>query len=354
MIRWFTALMLSLALLIGPQAQAADCSALTAGIDRDKLIYYVEDGVRADAIGSAWFHLEGRLGRAIDWLKMAPYRDGDVTEAVVNARNTAELVRTETVKLRARLAEMPSTGPSFPPVFFWPEGWHKLAFVVMDSLELQADYLREEAEAMAAGDMAGAVRINQARNADMSGYDKYFAAFDRVMVALMPEGHPEHTLMMMRVHWHGLFDLYAERDRKGEAAEIRDASLKIIKKLNELAKQIEAEIPNFEATLDGHRRNLAPFLLALSCDAAAAEAGLDKYMETYRAFLPLARQTVELLREYARIEVEFLNNGASSDLYDRYDAVAFRYEMVTKKGSEQWSKRTSILSGLIAGKRGLE
>lgn len=346
--RRLVAACLALAVLVASPSHAADCSALTTGIDRDKLIYYIEDGARADAIGAAWHELEGRLGRAADWLKLAPYREADAAEAVVNARKTAEFAQGETARLRAELKAMPEDGPSFPPVFYWPEGWRKLALAVLDSLDIQAGYMLAEADALAAGDMAEVARISQARNEDLSGFDKYFAAFDRQMVALLPRDHPEHMLMVMRVHWHGLFDLYAEREGKTAEEDVRAASLKIIEKLNQLAKEIEADIPRFEATLTGHRDRLKPFLVTLACDPAAAEKGLDRYLATYRDFLPLAGQTVELLRDYARIEIDFMNNGPSTELYDRYDAVAFRYEEVVKKGSKQWSERARILADLIA------
>lgn len=348
MIRHLAACVLALLVLSVPAARAADCSALTTGIDRDNLVYYVQDGARADAIAAAWYELEGRLGRAADWLKLSTFRETNAAEAIVNARKIAEFALGETARLRAELKEMPDHGPSFPPVFYWPEGWRRLAFAVLDSLDLQARYLQAEADALVAEDMAEVARIAQARNQDLSGFDRYFAAFDRQMVDLLPENHPEHMLMAMRVHWHGLFDLYAAREARTGEEEVRAASLKIVEKLNQLAKEIEADIPRFEATLAGHGDRLTPFLLTLSCDDAAAGKAREQYMATYRAFLPLVRETVELLRDYARIEVDFMNNGPSTELYDRYDAVAFRYEEVVRKGSKQWSERARILADLIA------
>lgn len=328
-------------------AQAADCTSLSTGIDRDKLVFFVEDGARADALGSDWYALEGRLGRAADWLKLAPYREADATEAIVNARKTAEFAHGEIARLRADLKTLPKDGPSFPPVFFWPDGWLRLAFAVLDSLEIQAKYLAQEAEALAAGDMDEVARIANARNTDLSGFDSYFSAFDRQMVALLPKSHPERTLMEMRVHWHGLFALYAEREGKRDPDEIREASLNIIEKLNQVAGDIDSDIPKFEAAIPGFRADLAPYMLTLSCDQARADAGLDRYIASYRSFVPLAHKTVELLRDYARVEVDFLNNGPSEEVYERYDAVSFRYEEVAKAVSAQWSERAKILTEMI-------
>ena len=341
------ALMIVFVLGLATTTQAADCSALTTGIDRDKLAFFVEDGARADAIGSDWYALEGRIGRAADWLKLAPYREADAAEAIVNARKTAEFAQKEIARLRADLKTLPKDGPSFPPVFYWPEGWLRLTFAVLDSLQIQANYLAEEAEAVAAGDMNEVARIANARNTDLSGFDSYFAAFDRQMVALLPSSHPELTLMEMRVHWHGLFALYAEREAKRDAAEVREASLKIIEKLNQVARDIDADIPKFEAAIPGFRKHLAPYLLTLSCDEARAKAGLERYIASYEAFVPLAHKTVELLRDYARVEVDFLNNGPSEEVYERYDAVSFRYEEVSKAVSAQWSERAKILTEMI-------
>ena len=354
MIRWASkqlfAGLVVLAAMAASAAQAADCSALQTGIDREKLIFYVTDGARADKIGAAWYELEGKLGSAAEWLKLAPYRDGDPAEAVMNARSTADFAAKEVARLRAELKTMPEKGPSFPPVFFWPDGWQRLAFAVLDSLELQSKYLKQEADAVAAGDFEEVARIVQARNEDLSGFDKYFAAFDNQMVQLLPKRHPEHWLMVMRIHWHGLFDLYAARDETRDGDETREATLKIIEKLNQLARDIGADVPAFEATLAEHRQNLQPYFETLACDPEKAEAALDEYLQTYSDYAPLARETIDLLREYARIEVDYLNNGPTKEVFERYDAVSFRYEEVARKASDLWSLRAKLLTTAIAGK----
>ena len=70
--------------------------------------------------------------------------------------------------------------------------------MVVDSLTTRADYLIAEADALAAGDMDEVARIMAARNTDLSSFDKYLSAFDRKIVKLLPDDHPEHLMMAMR------------------------------------------------------------------------------------------------------------------------------------------------------------
>ena len=339
---------LALAVLAAMPARAADCSALETGIDRGKLVFYVDDAAEADAIAAVWSDLTLRMQRAAEWMNSAQWRNADLGEAILNARRVAALVREEVPKLEARVAAMPEDGPEFPPVFFWLDGWTRLAKAVHDSLVLEAKYLDADADARAADDIDEALRITLARNADLAGFEEYFAAFDRQTLARLPREHPERLMVQMRLHWEGMRDLYSQRDALSDEYEQRRMTPEIVAKLEGIADAIEADVAGFDALLPPFREKLEAYFLTLTCDPAAAGAALDRYMESYARYPALAREAAELLRDYAGIERDFGRRGATPDLFERYDAVSFRYDVMYQKASDEWSKRARILVEAVA------
>ena len=59
-------------------------------------------------------------------------------------------------------------------------------------------------------------------------------------------------------------------------------------------------------------------------------------------------EAAELLRAYAGIEEDFARNGATPELFERYDAVSFRYDLMYQRASDQWSIRAGILTDAVA------
>jgi hypothetical protein len=334
--------------LLPAAAGAADCSALATGIDRGQLVYYVEDGAKADALGVEWTELGTRLTRAEEWLTTSSYFKTDAGEAIVNARRTVELVRAEVPKLRAQVAAMPEDGPSFPPIFYWPEGWPLLGTAVLDSLLLRADYLERETDALARGDWDEANRINNQRNQDLAGFEGYFAAFDGKVLELLPEDHPERVLIELRIVWYGITELYAERDRITEEEHRRASTVAIAEKLRAMAKAIDDAMMTYDIALNWYEPKLLPFFETLTCDRASAEAIHAEYMKTYREFPDLAVKVADLLRENARLEMEFWSTGATEELYDRFNRVAYEYDAVYDRIMDGWSSRARLMVDAIA------
>ena len=334
--------------LLPAAADAADCSALATGIDREQLVFYVDDGAKADALGVEWSDLGARLTRAEEWLTTSTYFKTDAGEAIVNARRTVELVRAEVPKLRAKLAAMPEDGPDFPPVFYWPEGWPLLGMAVLDSLLLRADYLERETDALARGDWDEANRINNRRNEDLAGFEDYFTEFDRKVLDLLPEDHPERVLMELRLVWHGITDLYAERDRIADREHRRTTTIAIAEKLRGMANAMDEAMMTYDIALNWYEPKLLPFFETLTCDRASAEALHAEYMRSYREFPALAAQVADLLRANARLEMEFWSTGPTEDLYDRFNRVSYEYDEIYDRIMDGWSSRARLMVDAVA------
>ena len=343
--RWLAACLVAL-LPLG--AQAADCSALATGIDRGQFVFYVEDGAKADALGVEWTELGTRLTRAEEWLTTSIYFKTDAGEAIVNARRTVELVRAEVPKLRAQVAAMPEDGPDFPPIFYWPKGWPLLGVAVLDSLLLRADYLERETDALARGDWREANRLNNQRHQDIAGFEDYFAEFDRTVLELLPADHPERVLMELRMIWYGITDLYAERDRVEEEQHRRATTIAIAEKLRAMAVAIDEAMMTYDVALNWYEPQLLPFFETLTCDRALAEAIHAEYMRTYREFPDLAAQVADLMRENARLEMEFWSLGATEELYERFNRVAYEYDAVYDRIMDGWTSRARLMVDAVA------
>ncbi len=335
--------------LTAPQAGAAECRGLETGIDREKLIFYVNDGLKADAIGRSWDDLAGRLSGADDWLAASAYRTQDVAEAVVNARRVTKLVLEKVPNIQAQLDAMPDKGPEFPPIFFWPEGWKRMARAVNDSIRLEAESLAAEAEAHARGDGEEAARIAIARAADMGVFQGVFNAFDQEMLRSVPKAHPEFWLIRMRTHWQGMSDLRVERESARSMAENRAVSLKVARKYTDIAEAMTGDLAEMRKQLDGHRLALAPFFLTLTCDQTTADTALDIFMASLERHATASQEMIGVLKDYGELELTVWRDGPSDAIFERYDVLGFRYEAANAKLSAEWSVRAKLLAESVAG-----
>lgn len=340
--------------LVGePAAQAqpgspATCADHKTGIDREQLIFFVRDGVKANELSVEIERLMALAAGAENWLASAELMNGDRAEARVNARHVVRSIEQAVPVLRARLAEMVDEGPEFPPALYWPKGWKPFVGNLIDSLEIQSGHLGEEIQLRAAQDWEGLQRLLAAREADLLAYERAGADFNRELIDLVPSDHPENVLVRMYALWDGTSDLRMERDAASDLDAAERAAAKLARRLAEIADELDQLAIELEGTLDTHGEALLPIFETLACDPADAAAGRDAYIQTYRDTAPLIGLTAEIARDLARATIELARDGASQSLFERYEEIAFRTERVWRQIGDLWTARARIMADAIA------
>lgn len=321
---------------------------IETGIDRSALVGYVRDGYAANALSAEIDRLISLADGAETWFVLAEGLTGDATEARINARRVAGLIRDAIPKLRARLAGMEDEVPSFPTALYAAPGWKRFAGDLIDSLVVRATYLLEESQLRALEDWPGLLQLSEAREADLMAFDLAGAAYNRRLLAILPKGHPENVLLQLYALSDRVRAFYHAEAPESDPVDEEEAAANRARAMNKAAAEMEALAPVLEATLDDHRAAMGPILLTLACDESEAEKAREAYLDTYRALVPLIRDMADLVREGARIEIDLARSGASAELLERLERLSFREGQAVKAINELWSARAEILAGAIA------
>lgn len=322
--------------------------AIASEIDRQKLIFVVEDGLAASDFYADMLELDSKIYRASSWLIEATDTNQAVGEAVMHARAIIDASRPKVPKLRARLAEFPIDGPSFPPVFYWFSDWPKVQAAWLDQMSLRLDHLNAEADAVDAWDWDRIVAIRAQREEDIVAFQQFFDESDRKSFSVMPEDHPDRMLAGFYSSLDEAYALAADRLAVFDEAEIRQLTVKIVQAYRHADQETTELIDQIDAVLPKHRTNVLPFLQVLTKDPGRAEQLADSMVTQYRDSLKTQRQWVGSLRKITEIEARSLQEGWTDELIQLHGAEALRMDELRTEYAEGWRRRAALMVEAIA------
>jgi len=323
-------------------------AASAVDIDRDKLIYVIEDGLAASDFYADMIAMDSKIYRASSWLSEATDTNQSVGEAVMHARVVIDAARPELPKLRARLAEFPIDGPSFPPVFYWFSDWPKVQSAWLDQMKLRLDHLGAEADAVDAWDWDRIVAIRAQREEDIVVFQQFFDASDRKSFSVMPEDHPDRLLAGFYSSLDDAYTLSAERMTVFEESEIARLTLEIVQAYRRAETDTTRLIDQIESVLPKHRENVLPFTQVLAKDPSRAVQLADDLIGQYRETLQIQRRWLESLSMITKIEARSVQEGWTEELIQLHGSEALKMDKLRTEYAEGWRKRAALMAEGIA------
>lgn len=330
------------------QALFIPLAATAADVDRDKLIYVIEDGLAASDFYADMIAVDSKIYRASSWLIEATDTNQAVGEAVMHARAVIDATRPELPKLRTRLADFPTDGPSFPPVFYWFSDWPKVQSAWLDQMKLRLDHLSAETDAVDAWDWDRIVAIRAQREEDIVAFQQFFDESDRKSFSVMPEDHPDRMLAGFYSSLDDAYTLSAERLAVFEESEIARLTLEIVRAYRRAEADTTRLIEQIEEVLPKHRENILPFMQILAKDPARAVQLADDLIGQYHETLKIQRRWLESLRAITKIEARSVQEGWTDELIQLHGSEALKMDKLRTEYAEGWRKRAALMVDGIA------
>ena len=317
-------------------------------INRQELIFVVEDGLAASDFYADMLALDSKIYRAASWLIEATDTNQAIGEAVMHARAVINAARPEIPKLRKRLAEFPIDGPSFPPVFYWFSDWPKVQAAWLDQMTLRLDHLSAEADAVDAWDWDRIIAIRAQREDDIVAFQQFFDASDRKSFSVMPEDHPDRMLAGFYASLDEAYALASERLTALDEEEISNLTVKIVQAYQRAEVETNDLIDRIDAVLPMHREKVLPFVQVLTNDPTRAEQVTDKLIEQYQGTLATQREWVNSLRAITKIEARSIQEGWTDELIQLHGVEALRMDELRTQYAEGWRLRAALMVQAIA------
>ena len=317
-------------------------------IDRDALIFYLEDGLAASRFYEKESDLIAALSGADTWLGEAQYTNTGVGEALHHGRAVVERLDRELVELDKELAGFRREGPEFPPVFYWYDDWVDWRRASLDLLRLQTGHLRDMIRAVAGGDDEKVWAAQSAADIDRLAFQVYFDSITDQINETLPEGHPDRILNNAFGKWETYSALQVKRAEAQDDAAYRDATLEIAAELKRISAHIAGNAEALDAALVQHRAALAPFVQVLTRDEDRTEAALDRIMESYRQTADVVRGFAGVYGDTAKHELKVWRDGPTPELFAGYTEFQYRYEALNTRLNALWTERAEIMVGAIA------
>jgi len=328
-----------------PAARSADTD---IKIDRDRLIFFLNDSLAVHDYSDELDQLFSDLYGASSWLDDAAYSNVNAGEAIVNARRVVETINRQAPGLAARIEGFPRTGPSFPPIFYWFEDWHEWQRVALDAMAVNASHLADQIDAMNARDPDRVLRVQDARGKDQAAFDIYFAEIDRQVIETLPEDHPTRLLLQADQAFRALADKNLQRNLATDEALREQMTLDLARAYSDAADQTVAMLRQFEMSIDPFGADLRPLVKVLTRDEAEAERVTAQVLKVFHQANQDASGLVEAVREYARLELLFYRDGPSPELFEGFTRAGQNIDAFYAMRSAAFRKQTEILIAAIA------